>query len=214
MVLDGGGLEAGGLGAYVDLSGLGEGEHRLEVVPTTPITARLLSLTPSYALVRIESEEKTVAEVKVRFGEGKPAEGFGAETAVLSPSQVTVSGAKSDVETIGDVFVLVDLTGRTESFDAQLPVYVKDGEGNYITDRFTISPSTIRVVVPIFNDGSATSATLPVKIPTKGNVAPGYAIASIVGDPETVTVYGDAALLQRVANVETEPVDVSGSKNR
>ncbi len=208
MTLEGSRIDVNSLEAYVDCSQLTEGEYRLEVVPVLTQGLTLLSLSPVYVTVKVEPYAETQADVTVKYGEGSPAGGYEAQKAVLSQTQVTIRGSVAEIETIAEVFVLVDIDGLKENFEAQLPVYIKDAEGNYITDRFEISPAYIQVVVPILAGGI--SKSLPVSVKTTGTVASGYTIASITASPVSITVYGEESVLSGLTAIETEAVDIAG----
>lgn len=208
MTLEGNRIDVDNLEAYVDCSDLTEGEYRLEVVPVLPQGLTLLSLSPIYVTVKVEQFAEIQADIKVKYGEGSPASGYEAQEAVLSQAQATIRGSEAEIETIGEVFVLVDIDGLKENYEAQLPIYIKDAEGNYITDRFEISPAYIQVVVPILAGG--VSKSLPISVKTTGTVASGYTIASITASPVSITVYGEEEVLSELTAIETEAVDIAG----
>ncbi len=53
-------------------------------------------------------------------------------------------------------------------------------------------------------------ATLPVVPVLVGEPAAGYRVSSVVADPQTVTVSGEAAAVERLSSISTQPLDVSG----
>jgi YbbR domain-containing protein len=72
-----------------------------------------------------------------------------------------------------------------------------------------IVPSQIRLAF----DKKVTK-TVPVQPRVIGTYAPGYHIASVHADPETVTISGPSKSMAAVQNAITDPIDVSGLIDR
>jgi hypothetical protein len=76
------------------------------------------------------------------------------------------------------------------------------------TDVTRISPSQIVLDIDRWADRQ-----IPIHVDLQGQPAPGYRISSVKANPSTTTVRGPTHILARLDNVQTLPVDVSGSRS-
>ncbi|MDO4565811.1 MAG: CdaR family protein [Oscillospiraceae bacterium] len=84
-----------------------------------------------------------------------PAEGLVAETAVVSPTEVTVSGPELEVERVASVAAVVEVNATlSESLRRTVTLVARDENGNDITGgSLRIEPATADVTVPILKRG-------------------------------------------------------------
>jgi YbbR domain-containing protein len=68
----------------------------------------------------------------------------------------------------------------------------------------------VRVTIPVLR--LLNFKTVSIRAVISGTVAPGYHITNIVVEPQTVTLNGEASVLERIFSVDTTPVDVSGAQ--
>lgn len=207
LVLSGSRINVENLSAYVDCGGLTEGEYRLEVQTSVPSGLTLISVNPSYVTVTIKKYTTVEKNVKVQYRQGNPAEGYTAQDAVLDPAQVSIHGAQSDLDSIGDVYVLADISGLSDSLNKKLPVNITDKDGNMITGKFEITPGSVQVFIPILSGLS--SKEVPVTVTTTGTAPSGAAMTAITADPANVTVYGKKDDLAALTEIKTEAINIS-----
>ena len=202
-------LTRGQIYAYVDFSEATEGEVTVPVNVDLPDGVTLVSVLPeslSYELVPVVSESFPV-EVRMI---GEPSDGCTLLDPLTNPDFVTLSGSAEYMEQVAQVFVSADVTGLEDSYDQNLSVEVLDAAGNSIKDWFTISPSTVSVIIPLVTSQPEKSVAIsPILI---GEPAVGYEVRRVVVEPSTVRVFGDLGLLENLYYLETEPLDISGLK--
>ena len=128
----------------------------------------------------------------------------------VNPQQLTISGAASVVQRISSANVAVDVTDRSENYTTAVPYTLYDTEGNEISQAMLdCSASSITVGLEIYP-----TRELPVSNSVEdvltGQPAEGYVVESISIQPETVTVAAEQDLLDSLAAMLVEPIDVSG----
>jgi YbbR domain-containing protein len=198
--------------AILDLSGLSNGEHTLEIqvqISTGPV--RIISRTPRTATVNLESmATRTFPTALVITGE--PAIGYQAGEPELEPEEITISGPQSQVERVNQVRVALSLAGVRESIDQTLTVQPLD-ENNQIVAGLGLNPAEVAVTLPVSQQGGYRD--LAVKVVVSGQVASGYRLANISVFPPVVTVFsGDPALVNSLPGaLETQPLDLENAND-
>jgi len=204
--------ESTALRAWIDLSGLGEGTHTVDVEVDPLIKpARVTNQSPNTVTVMLEklvSKEFPIELVR----RGEPAIGYRADTPSLSQSVVTISGPTSRVEKVQIVRVEVDLSQASQDITRQVAVEVLDAGENPV-EGITVTPGSVLLSQPISQRGGYRNVV--VKVTSTGQVASGYRVTSISVFPPTVTVFSaNPALVDRLPGfVENIPVDLSGAKD-
>jgi YbbR domain-containing protein len=169
----------------------------VEVVDVAPLTVS----------VRIEPVTSRTVMVQPRFANEPPA-GTRPGDAVVTPTEVKVTGPESDVARVTAVLGTVRFGDAQTDVEAPgtaaIPV---DAAGTPI-DGLRVEPSVVGVKVPVLP--IATTRTVPVVFNLRGSVAPGYWVVGVAMDPFAVTVRGDEKVLSSLDRIETVPIDVGG----
>ena len=127
-----------------------------------------------------------------------------------NPSAITVSGAASVVRSISQARVYMDVTGEKSSYTRAEPYVLMDNEGNEIPQSMlSRSASSITVVMDVYPQKEIPISAAVADVVT-GKVAEGYTITDIAIQPESVTVAADQNLLDGIAELLIEPINVEG----
>lgn len=193
--------------AILDLSGLSDGEHTLEIqiqIPVQPV--RIISATPRTATVTLEPLATQTFPIGLNIT-GEPAIGYQAGDPTLDPKEVVISGPQSQVERVVQVRASINLNEVRESIDQTVSVQPLD-ENNQIVSDVGVSPDQVSITLPISQQGGYRD--LAVKVVVNGQVASGYRLTNITVFPPVVTVFsGDPALVNSLPGVlETQPLDL------
>ena len=198
--------------AVLDLSGLSDGAHTLEIqiqIATRPV--RIVSVTPRTATVTLEPLATRTFPIKLALT-GQPAIGYQAGDPTLTPKEIIVSGPQSVVDRVTQVRVPLNLAGVRESIEQTVTVQPLDAN-NQIVAGLGLNPAEVTVDVPISQQGGYRD--LAVKVVVTGQVANGYRLANISVFPPVVTVFsGDPALVNSLPGVlETQPLDLENAND-
>jgi YbbR domain-containing protein len=198
--------------AVIDLSGLGVGTHTVPIqiqVAVKPV--RVLPFSPSQ--VEIKLEELVSQEFPIQVNTtGTPALGFKVESPVLEPSNATVSGPQTLMQSIHSVQVALSLQGVRENIVSTLNLTALDSN-NHTVSGVNISPALVQVsanVVPLTG-----YRNVAVKVVWKGSPAIGYQLTNITTNPPAITVFSqDAQLVENLPGyLETVPLDLTNIKD-
>jgi YbbR domain-containing protein len=202
-------LDSHSFHAVVDVSGLDTGAHDLPVKATSQEKGASVSRTnPVYVSVTLERMISKVVPVVASVLDDAPA-GFSMGQAVVTPTQVLVSGRQSSVQQVTEAVAMVRLDGaRSDAQRVARPV-LRDGRGSDVQASLTITPNSVSVFIPVFPLPSY--KTVSVRANVTGTVASGYRITNIQVEPQTMTLAGDPRALEAIAYVNTSPINVSGA---
>ena len=196
--------------AVLDLSGLSSGQHSVGIqVQVSERPARLVSVTP--ATVNLALEPLATRKLTINLSlAGQPAVGYQAGDPSLSPLQVVVAGAESQVQQAVKAAVTLSLDGVREDVRKSLTVQVLDADGRPL-DGLSVSPQMVDVDVPVSQRGGYRD--LAVKVVVRGQVASGYRLTDISVFPPVVTVFSsDPNVVSTLPGVvETQPLDLQNA---
>jgi YbbR domain-containing protein len=198
-----------GIRAILDLSGLGAGDHTLNLqIQTNLRPVRIITVNPSSVTFKLEPLITRSVPVELNLSGQLPI-GYQAGTAIVDPKEVVISGPKSLVSSVVKVSTQTSLNGTRGSLDLMLPIEAFDQKNQSILG-LTFHPDTAHVILPISQQGGFRD--LAVKVVVRGQVASGYRLENISVFPPVVTVYSsDLALVNALPGVvETQPLDLQG----
>ena len=178
---------------------------RVQVVVATP-DVKVESNSPATVTVRIEPITSRDVAVQARFANSPPA-GTVAGDPAITPNQVRVSGAASQVARITALYATVGFGDAVTDLVQSVQPRAVDASGATI-DGLTVDPAVVQLTVPVLP--TATTRTVPVVPAVRGAVATGYWITRVTSDPTVVTVRGESAALSAIDQVATAGIDVSG----
>jgi YbbR domain-containing protein len=190
---------------FVNLQGLGEGEHRLTPTAILPRGVRVESFNPQQVTVVLEEVIMQQRQVSVTMT-GEQAEGWVVDEPKAEPDQVFVRGPRSVLDRVFEVRAEVEINGSNSNIVTEVPVKAVDLFGREV-DGAVVNPDFVQVVVNIF----LLQKEVPVNVPLEGEPAEGYRVTDVKVEPATVTITGLEKDVQAVNAMRTETVDVTGA---
>jgi YbbR domain-containing protein len=198
--------------AKVDLSNLGPGVHSVEVqVQITPHLVRLISQDPQQITITLDSITTQVFPVNLNVT-GKPPVGYQAQTPLLDPTQVTVTGPESLISKVKQARINIDITNANQTINRDVVPLLLNAEGQTVSG-LTISPEAVTVTQPITLLGGYRYVI--VRAISTGQVGPGYRVTNIFVTPVGVVVFSsDPELVNNLPGyVETQAIDLTGKED-
>lgn len=194
-----------------DLSALSAGEHSVPIiVEILDSRAIPLSVTPDHATVFLEDISRRDAVPVQLMINGTLPTGYRSEKGIIDPASVSVTGAQSLVDLVGEIRATINIDGLREEYSQQVQLAALDNDGNII-GNLTLNPAAVRVTIPIYQE--ADFAQLAVRVYNENiQPAPGYNITNITADPPLVSVRGDPDILRTLTTIETRPITLQGVK--
>ena len=196
--------------ARVDLAQVKLGQQALPVIIGNPLGIEITDVFPKEVSVNVDMiAERQVPVTAALLGE--TAHGYSSFKATVKPSQVVIRGPANILDNLEEARVDVNLNSAQSNLVLNLPIKVQDKLGNWFgADTLNIIPNTVEVFIPVVQD--TPSKTVPVKPVIDGKPAPGYQIARIMVEPETVKILGQFNKLDTIDLIQTLPVNLTDVK--
>lgn len=198
-------LVQGNFDIYADLTGLGPGQHTVELQVANISPELGVYIEPRTVDVTIEERATEEFPVNVDFlNADQLAPGRELIGSQVEPETVTISTSQSIIDQVGVVKVFIDLTGEESSInnrEAQVNIY--DHQGNQLD--VASDPEDVGVSVQI----ESPNKNVPVEVQTTGQLPEGYTLNGISANTEEVEVRAITEVLESVNAVSTEPIDLS-----
>lgn len=192
-----------------DLSGLGPGEHSVELNATVARQqAAVVDISPR--LMRITLEEAAQRQIPLRaLVTGEPPAGYSRDEPSfdVNLNQVLVSGSASKVNEVVAAQIELDLRQQRNPIETDMRLIAVDADGNAVTD-VTLEPQVVRVRVNIRRRDDVREVSVRPNI--LGTPPEGYVLKAVSYDPPSILVSGTAAQLAALPDtLSTDPIDLS-----
>ncbi|OWZ84447.1 YbbR-like domain-containing protein [Natranaerobius trueperi] len=186
---------------YVDLQDLGPGAHSVSVLSSIP-QFEVTEIHPREVEVELDEVTEQIFPVEPEII-GQPDEGLSPKKTIITPENVTVSGAKSLVEEIDRVVASLNINEAKESLEKGIAVEILNDENEIIED-VEVSPGMVEVSVPM----EFPQKEVDVNVNIEDDLS-GYNLENVEVSPEVVTVGGWESVLNELNYIETEPVQLT-----
>ncbi len=195
--------------ATIDLSSVnpaaGSTYVKIDVASNDP---RFLAVDWEPRGINVQLDPFKSYQVPVRVNSGEIPAGLDVRPAQLSATTVTVSGPDSVVKFVVEARadVLIDPSGTP--VDRDVPLIPVDQLGNRLSP-VQVEPASVHVTIPVFsNSGKKVLAVNPA---VTGTPPSGYVIDTIVVNPPTVTVEGNADQLATLTRADTASIPIGSA---
>lgn len=184
---------------FVDLNSLLIGEHSVTIQQENFSEKLTVSIEPR--TINVEIEEKITEEFRVEpeMNNRLVAEDYINKGMTANPNRVTITGAKSVIDSIS--YVKATVTGDKglkETFEQEATVKVLDRDLNKLDVR--INPEKVKVKVEI----SEYSRELPITIKEIGRVKEGVTIEQLSIEPSNISIFGTKSVVDTLEEVLVE----------
>ena len=188
---------------FVDLRELPIGEHRVAISHENLPEKLNVTIDPFYIDVIIEEKMSKKIDVEPDMNESMIDKNYVVKSYDVNPKVVTITGAKSIVESISYVkATIVTEEGISDSFEQQANIRVLDRELNKLD--VLIEPATAQVQVKVEEYSREVSLSLrPSGTPKKG-----VSINNLSTDVEKIRLFGPSAIVDKIEKLVVD-VDVS-----
>lgn len=206
-------IDPSSVSLQVDLSGLDEGTHRLDIVPEVSIRpARVSDFEPSQVELTIERAATASFDVSV-VTVGEPQLGYRVSATTTSPQRTVILGPVSLVDQVSGVQADVNVTDRREELNLEVSLVPVDSQGEAV-QGLQLDPAVSQVVVTIEpRERFRLVSVVPDLTGEEALAEAGYRLTDVSVTPEVVTVFSsDPQALESLPGfVLTLPLDLTGA---
>ena len=188
---------------FVDLRELTIGTHRVPIATENFPEKLNVRTDPVYVDVVIEERISREFSVETDMNESLLAENYVVKSYEVKPQKVTVTGAKSVINSIGYVKATISGDqGINKSFDQETTVKVLDLDLNKLD--VVVEPNSVQVSVKV----EEYSKEVPVALVKQGKPKEGVTLNGLTTKTETIRLYGPKSVLDKIEQLNVD-VDIS-----
>jgi YbbR domain-containing protein len=195
---------------YIDLSTMNEGVHEIPIDIETrglPPESLTVNVDPAQVQVQLQLQVTKVFSIGAQL-EGTPPFGYEYYPAQVTPRSVEVTGSQDAVARISSVLVPVNIEGQTTRVQGSRTPKAVDVDGRDITG-LTFEPANVQVLVPI--EAYIRNKTVPVLPAVVGQPAPGFRVALLTADPNTVRICCSEEVIGPIDFLSVVPLPITGT---
>lgn len=189
----------------LDLQGLHPGENKVPVdyvLQGQTGNIRVVDVEPSTILVKIDKVVSENKQIEVETLGNLP-ESFTLGSVRALNNYVRVTGATSNLSQISRVVAYADISEKTESFMVTSKIVFLD-KNNIELNNIEANSETVDLEVPVYKIKS-----VPILVKTYGSLGQNQSVENIKIVPENIIVRGNKEAIDKISQVETEPINVS-----
>ena len=187
--------------AFVNLQNFSaEGEYEIPVEASYPKGFDLESISPNVVHVQLDPVIEKQLATNVIINGTLAADSVIKETS-KSSENVTLIGAKSEVNRVTQVRGYVGLNGNSKTFDKIVPLTAMDEDGREV-NGVRVVPSAITVTVQISNE--IRRKTVPVEADI--TFPEERVVDQITVAPKTVEIIGNEEIINSIDSIKTESI--------
>jgi len=193
----------------LDLVGLTEGMHKVQIKYTQSVNSINYKLDPSTATIIIYpkvSETKTLKTDVLNQDELDPK--LVIENISIDRDDVIIKGAEHTLKEVANVKALIDINNLVDPEEGEItlksiPLIAYNETGDVV--EVELVPSKVDAVITI----ASPQKTVPIKVTPVGELASGKAIKEIELSESTIVIYGEQTLIDEINYVPIE-IDIDG----
>ena len=200
--------EPEGFKAYADLDGLDSGEHEVKVKAVLPQGFELVDAQPETVSVTLDKIVRRSVRIDL-IVTGSASAGYTVGKISQSANTTVIEGPESRVAEVDRVIGYVGLSGNRDDFTLQVPLTPINSDGKAVDDVELLA-RTVEVSVQLAR--GLTRKIVSVH-PVLDDVLPeGFTLGEVQVEPTKIEIAGDAALISKVASIDTEKIVISDMK--
>ena len=164
---------------------------------------------PRNLQIQREKSGKKVLSLTVSTGDSKVRDGYILGDMTVNPDKVTITGPESILDQIDRAVALIDVEGLAKDSEETAKLGLYDISGNPISQTRlgnNLVEGGITVSVEVLKIKS-----VPISLSVSGTPAEGYKYTGYSSEPETVQIYGEKDVVDKIEEIDVHVIDVSGA---
>lgn len=194
--------------AVLDISNLTEGNHRVKLERKGFSPTLKVIFQPESLDINISRKTSEVFDVTPNFiNLAKLEPQYNISNPVLEVNEVTINTSQEKLSQISEVRALIDVTGKTETFNVAAKIMAYDQAGRAMDVE--IEPNEVNATVEI----SSPNKQVDVFVNPVGAIPNDMAIDTISIDTPSITLFGAEEVLNAISNIPAA-IDATQLTNR
>lgn len=191
--------------AYVDVGGLEQGIHDVNVKTSLPSGFELIDLNPNTISVSIDPIDRKEVPVRINLS-GAPGKGMVVAGIKQSMDNIVVEGPVSLLNQVSAVIGYITVNDNTEDFKVTVPLVAVNDHDTEIGGVHII-PKTVDVSVTLAQ--GLKTKVVDIKPHLSSDLSTKYLLKSVRVEPQKVQIGGDADKLNKINYISTQPISLA-----
>lgn len=202
-------LSASDFTAVADMNYLDHDKSRIPIeITANKYTSKVSIASKQYYLNVTIGSEKSAKFIITPQTQGTPAEGSAIDEVSVTPNVLQVTGPADIVSSISSVTATCDVSGMSTDITESVVPKIYDAKGKLIdTTNLQMNLSTVDVAVTMVS-----VKDVAIQVQTSGTPLDGLALDKITTSPETISIKGEAKVLNDISMI-TIPASVVDLSN-
>lgn len=184
-----------------DLTNMKEGRNKVNLSYTLPEGIKI-DEAPRTLDVNVEKIITKDFIVKVK-NESKLQSDYILESTKVTPEKITVRGSRSNVDSISNVYVKLDLSNLENDITLNKEIYAENSEGNKV-EGLIFGQEFVNI-----NAMVSKQKEVSIIISNKGNLPNGYKLIDEKLSKSKVYIKGPKEVIDNIESVKTQDIDLS-----
>lgn len=187
--------------ASADIFGYEKGNNYVPVQVEVPENISLKKIKTPKIEITLEELVSVYKGISIKF-KGKTKHGTEPGQVDISPAEVEIKGAKTEVDSVEAVQAEInasEITDDLRTFTAEPVAINRNSDPVY---NVGLSAESVEVEMILYH-----TKTVPLKVDIQGKVPKEYELEDI-SVPDEITIKGTKAALEKISSVTAEPVDL------
>ncbi len=196
--------------AYVDLNGVDDGDHELQVQTVLPSGFDLVSVGPNKISINVDKIEQKEVPIRLKLS-GTPGDGKVVARVDQSLQNATVEGPSSILNKVTAIIGYIGVNGNTDNFSVTVPLRAVDDKEKEV-EGIRLLPKTVDVSIVLAR--GLNTKIVDIKPTLMSNLPNDYILKSLKVEPDKIEVSGNVDVIGNITYLETENislVDMTGS---
>ena len=198
-------VDVGSFKAYVDLNGVEDGTHEIQVQTVLPSGFELVSIGPSKISINVDKIEQKEVPVRLKLS-GVPGDDKVVAHIEQSLQNITIEGPGSVLNKVTSVIGYIGVNGNTDNFNVTVPLRAVDDKEREI-DGVRLLPKTVDVSIVLAR--GLNTKIVDVKPTLMSDLPNDYILKSLKVEPDKIEVSGDTNIIGNLTYLETENISLA-----
>ena len=193
--------------AYVDLNGVENGIHDLQIQTILPSGFELVSLGPTKVSVNVDKIEQKEVPIRLNLS-GIPGDGKVVASVEQSIQNVTVEGPISVLNKVTVAVGYIGVNGNTENFNVTVPLMAVNDKDKEIEGVKLVS-KTVDVSISLAR--GLNTKIVDVKPTLMSDLPTDYILKSVKVEPSKIEISGKADTIGNMTYLSTENISLANT---
>lgn len=181
--------------AYIDLTKKKVGVHTVKIRISGLSKQLSSSISPKTVKVNIQRRKYRTMPVQIGYNKNAVANGYHVGKVSVNPTQVEVTGARSEVNQIDQIIAKVVLPNNiNHDYERQVMLLAEDKKGRQL--NVVIQPATARVTIPI----SIAKKSVKLSLSSKNEAS--NKVYSVTAKQNNIVLYGQKSVLNKTKKID------------